>query len=334
MTKRPGLVMLDGPDAVGKTTLAKALLDDDMAGYVHMEYWPDRELWRAQYFALYKAMIRSSLGLLTVIDRHWPSELIYSRSYREGTHMSAEARGWDRVMKRLCGVYVICAPNPASAASRHAEQSKIRKEMYKPSDTILQVAQRYYDLWYGNPFGHDRDYAEQLALKGGMQQRNDSIIYDIDVHGSNLRMFCGYIFAMMEALQDAQYPPALLKDHTNFLGHVSTGKFLFVGERINPRKTGRWPFIDFGASSRTLSNILHDLQFDEGEGLWTNAYARDEHVERLVAEYKLNVIALGNEASRSLVKSGVPHTTVFHPSYAKRFSKVPELREQLYKILC
>jgi tRNA uridine 5-carbamoylmethylation protein Kti12 len=65
-----GLVILDGPDAVGKTTLARELLKasgdkivkcadgDEYSGYVHLQYYPDKELWRLQYYTLIKAAWR------------------------------------------------------------------------------------------------------------------------------------------------------------------------------------------------------------------------------------------------------------------------------------
>jgi hypothetical protein len=340
-----GLVILDGPDAVGKTTLAGKLLGidpqqiqdnpDTTPGYYHLSYAPDRELWRLQYFTLYGAQARISMqNRLIVIDRHWPSELIYSRAFRDGTHMNAESRGWDRVIKRMCGLYVICAPNPDSAVERHGRSFKERTEMYKPSPIIRDVAQRYYDWWHGNPYVKDVDYITQITRNGGMWSRLDAMLYDIDKHGHDLNLVVAEITARLDYIQRYQYPPALDHRTMNFLGYLPQAKYLFVGERINPKKSGRWPFIDFGASSAAMSSVLHNLNFDESLGVWTNAIAADRHVQALLElKPELRVIALGNTAALELDKLSIPHDTVYHPSFAKRFAKMNALEGQLSAIL-
>lgn len=334
-----GLVILDGPDACGKTTLAKALLDGDEAGYVHLTYdptWedPNRTLWKLQYFSLVKAAIRLDQGKLTVIDRHWMSEQVYARVYRGGSDLTAESRQWDRVIQRLCGVYVICAPQPESATSRHHMMHEERSEMYPPSDDILAVARKFRKLYDGNWPGQVSDYAEFLMSQGGMRMREDALLYDIDVDGDNLRMVCSSVQRALNRLQVTQYPPAFSYNKGNYLGHPSRAKFLFVGERINPKKRGMWPFIDYGASSRTLGNVLQDLQFDERDAMWTNAYAADEHVKTLVEWFPhLKVIALGGEAVAYLEEIDVPCFKVVHPAFAQRFNKVDFFKVQLGEVL-
>lgn len=333
--KRGGVVILDGPDACGKTTLANTLLNGDDAGYLHLSYnpeWqdPNRDLWKLQYFALVKAAIRLQMGKLTVIDRHWMSEQIYARVYRGGSTMNAESRQWDRVIQRLCGVYVICAPRPDSAVARHAKTHDERSEMYKPSKQIDEVARRYRDLYYGNQAALCSDYAEQLSIGGMMRDREDATGYDIDKDGDDLRAVCARIRVHLTTRQLTQYPPAFNYSKGNFLGHPRHAKFLFVGERINPKKTGRWPFVDYGASSQTLGDALQQLQFDETHAMWTNAYAEDEHVPTLVNWFPhLRVIALGGKAACYLDEMRIGHKTVVHPAFARRFDKVKLFHDQL-----
>lgn len=327
-----GLVILDGPDAVGKTTLARALLDGDEGGYMHLSYdpsWtdPNRTLWKLQYFSLVKAAVRWGMGKLTVIDRHWMSEQIYANVYRGGSDLNAECRQWDRVVQRLCGVYVICAPDPVSAADRHLKMNDDRHEMYPPSRQIIEVAEQFRELWLGGDCNRN-DYVAHLIRLGGMRVRDDAIHYDLD-DGLDLRVVCQRIRDCSNDLRLDQYPLAFEYSKGNYLGHPRYAKFLFVGERINPTKSGRWPFVDHGASSATLSNVLHDLHFDERQAMWTNAYAQDEHVAALYYAYSPKVISLGMSASLYLEESSIPHVKVFHPAFAQRFNKVSELREQL-----
>lgn len=333
-----GLVILDGPDAVGKTTLANALLNGDRDGYVHLTYdssWsnPNRELWKLQYVSLLKAQIRLEQGKLTVIDRHWMSEQVYARTYRGGSGMNAESRQWDRVVQRLCGVYVICAPSAESARERHHAQSKSRYEMYPPDDRIFDVARRFRDLWLGSNTTDD-DYASSLMRKGGMRLRQDAALYDIDEHGHDLDGVCWGILRKLDSIHNTQYPSAFTRKKGNYLGHPHNAKFLFVGERINPSKAGRWPFVDYGASSATLCEALSRCDFDETQGMWTNAYAEDEHVPTLMEWFPyLRVIALGEVAALYLEGIGIPYSKVVHPSYARRFGRTGLIYEQLEEAL-
>ena len=332
---RPGLVILDGPDACGKTTLAKELLKGDMTGYVHLTYdknWadPNLTLWKLQWTSLVKAAIRLGQGKLTVIDRHWMSEQIYARVYRQGSSLTAECRMWDRVVQRLCGVYVICAPQVESATRRHAKMHDERSEMYEPSPSIQEIARKYLLLYFGNDGNCDNDYAGFLSRSGGLQLRDDCCHYDLDHDGNRLDWVVKTIMERVEKRIRTQYPPALTYTYGNYLGHPSNAKYLFVGERINPNKRGPWPFVDYGASSATLSNALHRLDFDETTALWTNAFADDQHAKLLSRLYpRLRVFAFGEAASIYLEENDVQHSRIVHPAFAKRFGKTDDLETQL-----
>lgn len=333
-----GLVILDGPDAVGKTTLANKILDGDDGGYVHLTYdssWsdPDRELWKLQYFSLIKAAIRLGQGKTTVIDRHWMSEQIYARVYRGGSNLNAECRQWDRVIQRLCGVYVICAPDAESATARHRMMHGQRAEMYSPTPQIFEVAQGFRKLYFGANIS-GCDYAGWLTTTGGMSDREDALLYDVDKHGDDLDNVVDRIDVHLSTRQATQYPPAFNYSKGNFLGHPRRARFLFVGERINPNKSGRWPFIDYGSSSRTLCEVFARCGFNETEGMWTNAYAEDEHVQTLLEWFPhLKVVSFGAEASVYLEEKRVQHHRAVHPAYARRFNKMDEMVEQLGSIL-
>jgi thymidylate kinase len=195
-----GLVIIDGPDATGKTTLARQLLNGDDAGYIHLTYnpnWkdPDRTLCQKQRAALRCAVERLKQNKITVIDRHWLSEQIYARVYRGGTTMDRQARIWDAVIQRFQGVYVICAPIPASAWQRHRKTILERSEMYKSDDKILKVADRYRSLWFGQHTTAVRDYAEFLSVKG-MCERSDAMLYDIDIDGGCLDKVVNQVSSM------------------------------------------------------------------------------------------------------------------------------------------
>ncbi len=345
-----GLILLEGPDAAGKTTLAETILKrvpEDKRSYIHLTYIKDnREMWREQYLTLYRASLEVSAGKLVVIDRHWISENFYSDVYRDGTKLRAETRAWDRVLRKMAAITVLCAPDPGSAVVRHARSLQEREEMYESDDRIYQVAQLYRALACGNPnaphvntmdHGLEQSYAHQLINKGRFMDRYDTMFYDIDLHGKMMEEVIDELLDTLRKWRATQFPRTLEHEGFNMLGHAATANILFAGEQINPKKKGRWPFIDYGASSRALTEILHSLSFDETKAMWSNAICSydPDHLKALL-EHKptMKVIAFGETAERSLARQGIQvHHRVLHPSFAKRFARVHVLREQLSKIL-
>lgn len=346
-------LVLDGADAVGKTTLAdhfaklvgKTTLDDtvpaqDGVKYVHMTYIKDnREMFLANYMALIQAQVWLHQGFHVVMDRGWLSENVYAGVYRGGSGLAYDVRGLDRVIQRLCGVYVVCAPHPDSAVKRHAESHAKRQEMYAPDERIREVAQRYYDLWHGVEVDGVRrglcdDYVQCLIDAGGMCGRQDAILYDIDVQADDLNGVLDRAHDLSAMLKQGQYVAAFDRAQQNYLGNKLSAHTLFVGDCINPKKKGRWPFVDYGASSRVISQALHRLGFDETKAMWTNANDADEHAFVLAAaDPLLNVVALGGNAARKLEELGVPHKAVYHPAFVGRFGRMNEYISQLQSVL-
>ncbi len=194
----PGLIILDGPDASGKTTLARELLQGDEDGYVHLSYdstWtnPDRMLVSIQRASIAKAIIRIKAGKLTVIDRHWMSEQIYARVYRAGSNLTPECRKWDELIQSVAGIYVVCSPLPSSAIARHRATLATRDEMYESDERIGMVAARYRDLFWGNKENKDDDYVGEITRTGGLWKRPSTLFYDIDQVGSRMKDFASAI---------------------------------------------------------------------------------------------------------------------------------------------
>lgn len=334
-----GLVVLDGPDAAGKTTLANALMKvNPLSYYIHMTYIKnDRQMFLANYMALVKAQILMEKGYLVVIDRGWMSENIYADVYRGGSGLAYDVRGLDRVIMRLCGIYVVCAPDPDRAVELHRVQHVAREEMYAPGPEIRKIADRYRRLWFGCAPGEclvERDYALSLSSKGVMR-RPDCLLYDIDDQGKDIPRMIKRILGQMAMLQEQQHEFGLSRAHVNYLGMWHMADTLFVGDRINPNKRGRWPFVDYGASSRTMSKALHAIGWDETRGVWCNAHDQaDTLPDLLEARSWTHIVALGVNAHYTLESLGeTSHKVVYHPSYVGRFNQHAEWHASLQQLL-
>lgn len=337
-----GLVLLEGPDSVGKTTLAEAIrarYGESNTDYIHLGYVKGgREMFRANYLALWRASKMMSMGKVVVMDRGWMSENVYAAIYRGKADLPFEAAMFDRVCQRLCAAQVVCVPTVDSAAKRHAACHKQREEMYEPGPQIRQVARRFREMLFGRGTKDcgDRipdtvDYAQRLIDGGGLDGRADVVHYDIDKHGHDLPAIMEEIESVFLHRQATQFAPALDHERPNFLGHIRKAEFLFVGDRINPNKAGKYPLVDYGASSRVLTKVLHELKFDETRAVWCNANEDGMIDEIYYHKPALRVVTFGNQAEKRCAT--LPHDHVWHPSYVGRFAKQNEYFLQLAEIL-
>lgn len=189
-----GVIVLEGPDACGKTTLASAILTRHGGKYIHLTYRKNPTPW--QFGSLRRAS-RYFQDQLVVIDRHWISEQVYSRVYRHGSSDDACARACYGWLKAIDAVYVLCCPeNVESVVTRHKLTHLSGREMYKPDDRIRTIGLMYNHLWRGrcgykcvqrDTIGLSplRDKLMSILNGEGLQAMN-SFRYDIDKDGKNV----------------------------------------------------------------------------------------------------------------------------------------------------
>lgn len=146
--QRCPIIVLDGPDGSGKTTLGQAIAKRYKAHYLHLTYrWKnnmDLYHWAALEFALKK-----STHQMVVIDRWWPSELIYANVFRGGSPWKDFHVALDAAAQKHRIMYIGCVPNDRDAYLDHFNRLKNeRKEMY---DSMAAIYNEYYDMFLDGP---------------------------------------------------------------------------------------------------------------------------------------------------------------------------------------
>lgn len=245
-------------------------------------------------------MTKASQRRLAILDRSWPSELVYAGVYRGGTPWPMMGRMLDRVILKHAGIYIFCLADPSTIKARHLKLSKERPELYS-ADKVDQVAAQF----------------NQLYLQ--LSHRPDVMQYRLDVEGRDMDGFCHRVLTQLDSWQRRQYQPALSAAEPNVLGHLASADYLFVGDSLKPKlKRIEWPFYEHGNCSLFLAQQLEQITFDESRGMWTNANSGNWHVDALMElKPSLQLIALGNNSAERL--AGHQFAKIDHPQHARRF---------------
>ena len=319
------IIVLEGPDAVGKTTLAKAFNEHskDPVKYLHLSY-----RWKDKIFDYHTAAMKLASrwaynGYNVLIDRWWPSEACYATVYRNGSPWPLQGRMHDRVMLKYGGHYVYCLPDEDTI--KRFEKLKTQREEY--ADNIDKVCQMYKDLYFGNRTAKDEgNFAHKMIKSGGVGSLPYVHMYTINRWGSHLKEYVENVLEHATRWRERQYHKALDPDYHNFVGYLPTAKYLFVGEQVRPKKHMYWPFIEYGNSSLHITKSLDELWFNEMEGVWANAYDEKGNPNHDLAEIisfnpKIKVILLGKSAAKVAETFGIKGELIYHPQWFRRFNE-------------
>jgi predicted HAD superfamily Cof-like phosphohydrolase len=131
-----GIIVLEGPDGTGKTSIAKMLVEKYGAMYIHHTWSPELEEQMEEYHmsSILKAK-KDSLSRLVVIDRSWISEFIYADVFRQGTQYPNLAEKAYKELKDANAIYIFCLPYGNDSIEKYFKEYEIlrtnRTEMYE-----------------------------------------------------------------------------------------------------------------------------------------------------------------------------------------------------------
>ena len=324
-----GVIVLEGCDGTGKTTLARKLVAEHDGVYIHNRYHKD--VWPF-FMATLRWAQRASHDRLVVVDRHWVSECVYARAYRGGSALPWDVRALARVWARLGALNVLCLPPLELVIQNHDKLKNERVEMY---DKVNKVALLYQQLWDGHavawrlpsepPVYIEQDYVEQLADQG-VSRRHDWARYDFTAGTSEVG-FRAARWTLLERLQGVR-EMTWARGMDTFPGELSgnpkVADVLLVGDRSNADRPN-WPFCHNAGSSSFLNKTLHTLRADESFLAYANLHDCTRTAAgavRLLEACELagSVVALGGRASTALGIMKVKHLNVRHPQHARRFT--------------
>lgn len=353
MSKIRGVILLDGADCTGKTTLAgniaKRATDLGAQPIIcHLGKPAPGTCWEEHKTALCDYLDKAfRLDMLVIADRHFLSEAVYGCSYRTGSEYPYAARHVDRLLHRFRALRVICAPPVGFVVENHAKMKQVRREEYDSGMDI--VAQRYLDLWHGAKSGHvthgtsthlwhynsHEDYIQQLTRAGGVADKLGWYHYDVTTQGeNNSQYYVDYLLDELQTEQEVISEYLLAPDLRRFTGYPTPQSVLLVGDRIKSENPLHVPFLSNSNSSVYLAETLHKLHADESRVVIANVHDKGgtETIKDLNA-YCGRTIVMGREAEKTLLNMRLSFDArVRHPQHARRFSHNDDSYEREMRI--
>jgi hypothetical protein len=311
------VIVLEGADCAGKSTLGEYLKGrwasvGAGAALIHATYrFPN------QMFDYHTALLEKVLKLRehgpVILDRWWPSELIYADVFRGGSRWPMGGRMLDRVALKHGFIYVGCIPSDDGWHTRiFNERAEAGGEMYTRNEGV--AAQ--YKQW------HHR-----------MSRRADYARYDVCTQGTSMGDVAAGLMLMHTMLTISTPAPFRNAKYRQVAGNPRSPLVMILGERSNPKgRHSVWPFFEHAHSSLWLTQALANAGLKEEQIAWYNVLPEDgdEKWARESLDTTYNVIkphyllALGRTAQMVCVKAGlvIPehgYRALPHPSYVRRF---------------
>jgi len=281
------LIIIEGPDKSGKTTLARAI--EKKFGYKYEHFGPPGPDPAGEY-----ARFLINLKEPTVCDRFYLGEQVYGPLLRKESLITDLQKV---VIERLCryrGAILIYACAPL-----HICQDRLIRD--KDENITLDQNKKAWDMFFAlmqtvpiQPICL-YDSTEQNAL--------EKCLVEIDSISKIMRAMAG-----------------LAHVYCNGIGTISNDKMVIVGEKLNERITWVGKPFDKGLSSEFLYSCMQDAKIPEIRVYICNANKLSVE-EAIFLRYGNTEpwLALGSPAHDLLSELQITHSFIPHPQYWKRF---------------
>lgn len=296
------LVILEGPDGAGKTTLAAKLVAG-MIGDPHYEHCgPYRDMSDGLPRLYVEAMAPALLGLSSVVlDRSWLSEGIYGPIYRGGSRLQPYAVSMlERIAARCETIVVLCLPPLETCLEAWRTRASSGDEYVKAESTMKLIHAAYRSMPTTLP----------------------TVIYDYTQHSEDA------LHRALRTVKLTEPHPLRIPSAGNLRAPI-----VIVGEKFAEVKNqdSRWqyPFVSFnkGGCSAWLTEQVA-LEMSEDQVLWVNADVPAVDLVSLIEAYPRKlIVTLGAEATTAVRELNWSKSRVVsceHPARAKRFHSSSE----------
>jgi thymidylate kinase len=155
-------IILEGPDCAGKTTLSK-VIKDKLTDYIYIHH--------GQYAHAYKPHFESLKLDNVIIDRHWPSELIYGTVFRSGPTYNINEME-QKVRTNVNTLNILCLPPKGLVMARFEERKSKGGEDFENVSKIYDSYMLLKNMFpYFVVYNYDAETAEEFIKREVYKQK-------------------------------------------------------------------------------------------------------------------------------------------------------------------
>jgi len=308
------IIILEGPDGAGKTTLAGNLAKHFAANgeeilYLHSRHHKNQ--WKYDCALVRRAIVAHVNGKHVIMDRSWIGDNIYGRIYRDGG--GTWVRQHDALLRRYGAVYAFCLPSRETVIAEHKKKHAAGLEKFATVDKIYDA---YHDLWHGNSLkwaAEGMNYVEQLATYGGWKHRDDGVLFDWQKQSVSwlVRELRGC--ELKNSLSDAIHTDAL-----NFRGGIRRWHNMYLFVMSDHPEHGveacALPFPMFGRDWFKFTKAMHMTGLPETHLCYTDFHDPNDNFRRVSSTPKCvhtlmsdcRVVAVGSYALKHCIDQKIP----------------------------
>lgn len=136
------IYVLEGPDGVGKTTLANEIAEQFKASVVHSFFDISWDI-KAHHLDMWKAAKIISNWKPVVLDRWAPSEYVYGMAFRNKAGYDVEGLLWEMEDEFKDVVWIYCRND--NVVKNHLKNSKEREEMFDDMTVVATMFDAFID---------------------------------------------------------------------------------------------------------------------------------------------------------------------------------------------
>lgn len=281
------LIIIEGPDKSGKTTLAKKIEEKFHYQYAHFSAPGDDP-------ALEYASFFSGISSPTVCDRSYFGERVYGPLLRGASKISDLQYA---VIERIC---------------------RLKGAIFIYASTPLEVCQsRLYDNLTNEKISVINNMKAWILFKKLIPSCNlrPLLLYDATKQVSLDKL----LLHLEQLLLPLKSYATLAKSYCSGIGTIHGEKIVFVGEALNSMTTWLGLPFDNGPSSNYLYQQFKEAKVPEDKVYLCNALTLTMMEVAFLNLEKTTWISLGTEADRKLNEFEVRHQAIPHPQYWSRF---------------
>lgn len=275
------LIVIDGVDCTGKTTLARTLKYH--YGFEYRHAGPPTSHALDEYVASLEGF--NPFCDRVVLDRFHLGELVWPRVFERDSTYVPEVHRYVELFLRSRGALIVACDG---------DDEDVRRRLETRGDHALQPEQ----------------------VKNALQLFRDAFAASHLPRTAHSIEFPTSVDELVRRAHNLAWDASRTYEVTPEYVGSSDVDVLLVGDEIGSGSGGmRVPFVPRpGTSGFYLMSAIDDVQYDVGV---TNSTAP---VANLCTRLGLpRVVALGNNATKRLSDAGVPHGIVPHPQYVRRF---------------